>query len=150
MSTLNGTTPDTSAGGAASTNAQLSIYLDGSTLSKSISGLKIATGGVANNEIASAAAIAFTKMAALTVSRALQTNASTGFVEASGVTNTELGYVSGVTSAIQTQFGGKLNLSGGTMSGAISMGTTNKITDLATPTLNYDAATKKYVDDTVS
>ena len=42
----------------------------------------------------------------LTVSRALQSNAS-GKVEVSSVTTTELGYVSGVTSALQTQLNAK-------------------------------------------
>jgi hypothetical protein len=40
----------------------------------------------------------------------------------------------------------KLSLSGGTMSGAIAMGT-NKITGVGNPTLAQDAATKDYVDD---
>lgn len=40
----------------------------------------------------------------------------------------------------------KLDLAGGTMSGAIAMGN-NKITGLATPTADGDAANKKYVDD---
>jgi hypothetical protein len=39
----------------------------------------------------------------------------------------------------------KLNLAGGTMSGAIAMGS-NKITGLGTPTDNADATTKLYVD----
>jgi glycine cleavage system H lipoate-binding protein len=60
-------------------------------------------------------------------------------------TTTELNYVDGVTSAIQTQLDNKLALAGGTMSGAIAMGT-NKITGLGTPTDATDAATKAYVD----
>jgi hypothetical protein len=46
-----------------------------------------------------------------------------------------------VTNSLAT----KLNLSGGTMSGAIAMGT-NKITGVGNPTSNQDAATKYYVD----
>jgi len=46
-----------------------------------------------------------------------------------------------VTNSIAT----KLALAGGTMTGAIAMGT-NKITGLGTPTANQDAATKTYVD----
>lgn len=42
----------------------------------------------------------------------------------------------------------KLNLAGGTMSGAIAMGT-NKITGLGDPTAAQDAATKAYVDTAV-
>jgi hypothetical protein len=40
----------------------------------------------------------------------------------------------------------KLNLAGGTMTGAIAMGT-SKITGVGDPTANQDATTKKYVDD---
>jgi hypothetical protein len=46
-----------------------------------------------------------------------------------------------VTNEIAT----KLSLAGGTMTGAIAMGT-NKITGLGNPTSNQDAATKTYVD----
>jgi hypothetical protein len=46
-----------------------------------------------------------------------------------------------VTNSLAT----KLPLAGGTMSGAIAMGT-NKITGLGTPTSNTDAATKAYAD----
>ena len=49
-----------------------------------------------------------------------------------------------VTNSLAT----KLPLAGGTMSGAIAMGT-NKITGMGNPTLAQDAATKYYVDNTV-
>ena len=47
----------------------------------------------------------------LTINRALASNAS-GQVAASSVTSTELGYLSGVTSALQTQINAKLNVTG--------------------------------------
>lgn len=59
-----------------------------------------------NTEINASAAIAYSKLAALTTNRALQSDGS-GIVSVSSVTNTELGYLSGVTSAIQTQLDGK-------------------------------------------
>jgi len=86
---------------------QLALELDGSTLSKSASGVKVADGGISNTQVNASAAIDYSKLAALTASRALQSNGS-GFVSASSVTNTELGYVSGVTSAIQTQINSKM------------------------------------------
>ncbi len=61
---------------------------------------------IENADIKAAAAIAVDKLAALTVNRAVQSSA-TGFLEVSSVTNIELGYLSGVTSSIQSQFGGK-------------------------------------------
>lgn len=61
---------------------------------------------IVNADINASAAIALNKLAALTANRATETDAS-GFIVASTVTNTELGYVSGVTSSIQTQLNGK-------------------------------------------
>jgi hypothetical protein len=49
---------------------------------------------------------------------------------------------------LTTSLGEKLALAGGTMSGAIAMGT-SKITGLGDPTSAQDAATKNYVDTTV-
>jgi hypothetical protein len=67
--------------------------------------------GIANNVIVDAdinanAAIALTKLAASTPSRAAAFDAS-GFLVPSTVTSTEQGYLSGVSSNIQTQFVGK-------------------------------------------
>ena len=61
---------------------------------------------IVNADIKSSAAIAFSKMATLTASRALVSN-SDGELEVSAVTSTEIGYLDGVTSAIQTQLDAK-------------------------------------------
>ncbi len=60
-------------------------------------------------------------------------------------TNTKYPTVTAVNTGLAT----KLNLTGGTMTGAIAMGT-NKITGLGTPTANQDATTKVYVDTLVN
>ncbi len=57
------------------------------------------------------------------------------------VSATELGYVNGVTSAIQTQLDDKLSKTGGTMTGAITLS--------GAPTESLHAATKAYVDSAV-
>jgi hypothetical protein len=61
---------------------------------------------VANAQVDANAAIALTKLAAITASVVPVANAS-GFLVASAVTATELGYLSGVTSAVQTQLDAK-------------------------------------------
>jgi len=63
--------------------AQLAVKLDGSTLSKSSSGLRVATGGITNTEVA-------TGIDAIKVANG-------------SVSNTEFQYLDGVTSSIQTQ-----------------------------------------------
>ena len=62
----------------------------------------IGSGVIVNADINSSAAIAFSKMADLTASRALVSD-SNGDVSVSAVTSTEIGHLDGVTSAIQTQ-----------------------------------------------
>ncbi len=62
----------------------------------------IAAGAVDNGKIAAGAAIDLNKLAALTPDSAVISDGF-GFLTASDTTSTELGYVSGVTSAIQTQ-----------------------------------------------
>ena len=61
---------------------------------------------VVNSNVGNSAAIALTKLAAATVSRALVSDGS-GFVSAATTTAAEIGHVSGVTSAIQTQINAK-------------------------------------------
>ena len=60
-----------------------------------------------------------------------------------------LGNDANYSTTITTALAGKLPLAGGTMSGAIAMGT-NKITGLGTPTVSTDAATKAYADSIVA
>ncbi len=61
---------------------------------------------IVNADVDAAAAIDFSKMANLTVSRALVSDGS-GDVSVATTTATEIGYVNGVTSAIQTQLNAK-------------------------------------------
>ena len=63
--------------------------------------------------------------------------------ELAAALNDDPNFSTTVTNSIAT----KLPLAGGTMSGAIAMGT-NKITGLGDPVANQDAATKKYTTDT--
>jgi hypothetical protein len=63
---------------------------------------ELAASAVTNAKVSASAAIALSKLAALTATIVPITDAS-GVLSSSAVTPTELGYVSGVTSAIQTQ-----------------------------------------------
>lgn len=61
---------------------------------------------IRNGNVASDASIEFTKLEALTASRVLVSN-GTGELTVSSITSSELGYLTGTTSAIQTQLDGK-------------------------------------------
>lgn len=127
------------------TDAQIAIKIDGSTLSKTASGLKVAALGVTNSEIATAAGIAFSKMAALTANKALASNGA-GVVIATTVTDTELGYLSGVTSSIQTQINSLS--SGGANTTLSNLGTTAINANLipaADVTINAGSSAKNYL-----
>lgn len=86
------------------------------------------SGSIVDSDVASGAAIALSKLAALTNhNRALQSNGS-GIISESAVTSTELGYVSGVTSAIQTQLNAKVNTSAvGAANGVASLDSGGKV-----------------------
>ena len=77
---------------------------------------------IENADIKAAAAIAVNKLAATTASRALVSDGS-GFVSAATTTSTEIGFVNGVTSAIQTQLDAKVAKSTFTTKGDILVGT---------------------------
>lgn len=88
--------------------------------------LPVANGGtnsssaLSNNRVIKSAGGAIVEAAAITANRALASDAN-GIPVHTAVTDTELGYVSGVTSAIQTQFTGKVSTSGDTMTGNLIM-----------------------------
>lgn len=65
---------------------------------------------IENADIKNGAAIALAKLAATTADRALVSDGS-GFISPSSTTATEVGYLSGVTSAIQTQLNSKIGYS---------------------------------------
>ena len=109
-------------------NASAAIDYSKLNLNGTITSADIVNGTIVNGDINASAAIDWTKLGI-----------------SSTVSSTEIGYVDGVTSAIQTQLDAKLPTTGGTMSGAIAMGT-SKITGMGDPTLAQDAATKAYVD----
>ncbi len=79
-----------------------------------------------------------------TPSRALILD-GTSKLTASATTSTELGYLSGTTSSVQTQLNTKLSLSGGTMTGDINMGSffINCSND---PSSSNQLTRKSYVD----
>ena len=66
----------------------------------------IGSGVIVNDDVNASAALEFSKMENLTASRALVSD-SNGDVSAATTTSTEIGYVNGVTSAIQTQLDAK-------------------------------------------
>ena len=68
----------------------------------------------------------------LTVGSATLSEAELEILDGATVTTTELNYVDGVTSSIQTQLNNKLSLSGGAMTGAITTNSTFDGVDIAT------------------
>lgn len=90
-----------------------------------------------NNRVIKSAGGAIVEAAAITANRALASDAN-GIPVHSSVTDTELGHVSGVTGAIQTQLDAKLPKAGGTMTGDLVLA--------GDPDSALKAATKQYVD----
>lgn len=82
------------------------LRLSDSSLAVDAGGLKLNTAGVSNVHIAPGAAISFSKLAPTTASRAIVSDGS-GQLSPSAVTSSELLYLSGVTSPLQSQISGK-------------------------------------------
>ncbi|MAR97517.1 MAG: hypothetical protein CMG17_07730, partial [Candidatus Marinimicrobia bacterium] len=114
LDTLDGITADTSElnilDGATLTTTELN-YVDGvtSAIQTQLDAKQASVSGAASTITGSN----------LTASRALVSNGS-GKVAVSAVTSTELGYLDGVTSAIQTQLNAKAALAGATFTGAVT------------------------------
>ena len=94
-------------GNVSSLPASVDTNAVGDILGDATNGLTIKALAITNAMLSANAAIAHSKMAALTASVVPVTDAS-GFVTSSATTATELGYLHGVTSAIQTQIGTKM------------------------------------------
>ena len=75
----------------------------------------IAAGVIVNGDVNSSAAISLSKLATVTADRALISNGS-GIITASSISTTKLGFLSNVTSDLQTQLDSKI----GSVTGAIS------------------------------
>lgn len=138
-------------GNASNVSAAVDTDSVGDVQADHSAGLTIKSGVIVDGQISASAAISLSKLAALTASRALVSDGS-GVISVSAVTSTELGYVSGVTSSIQTQINAKANdadviKKDGSVAFTAdqSMGGF-KLTSLAAPTSASDAATKGYVD----
>ena len=96
--------------------------------------LKAGLGQIVNADVNASAAIARTKLAAGTASRAVVTDGSGVMTEAT-TTAAEIGYVNGVTSAIQGQIDSKAALAGNrTFSGFTALGTGNTQINIKTLT----------------
>lgn len=90
----------------------------------SLSGVtSITANSIVNADVNTSAAIAVSKLAAVTASRAVVSDSS-GFLTTSTATAIEVGYLSGVTSAIQTQLDSKI----GSVTGAISTVVSSNLT----------------------
>lgn len=102
-------------------DGDLSVAISSNRLTFEGSRLLIASAAeIVNADISASAAIAVTKLAALTASRAVVSNGS-GFLASATTTATEIGYVNGVTSAIQTQIDLKTSAASPTFTGTVTL-----------------------------
>jgi hypothetical protein len=101
-------------GGGASGDVTLNVNLGSIFASPTFTGTAVLAAGTVTNDLVVGGNIRDT---GFTASRALATDGSLNIVTTS-VTATELGYLAGVTSALQTQINGKINTSNGAVATA--------------------------------
>jgi hypothetical protein len=101
---------------------------------------------IVNADVAAAAAIAVNKLAAVTASKAVASDSS-GFLVAASTTAAELDFVSGVTSAIQTQLGSKVPDTRTVNGHALSTDVTVNISELGSVSLASPAINQTLVFD---
>lgn len=104
-------------------NVATSVTPSGDVTISNTGATAITPGVIVNADISGSAAIAFSKLAALTASKATVTD-GLGVITTSTTSATELGYVTGVTSSIQTQ----LNSKQATITGAATTITSANLT----------------------
>jgi len=98
-------------------SADLALTVNGSD-ELTFGGGALLSGAIVDAEVDAAAAITLSKLAVVTASRALVSSAG-GVITAGTTTAAEIGYVNGVTSAIQTQIDGKATTGSPTFSGNV-------------------------------
>lgn len=132
-------------------STQLALELDGSTLSKSATGVKVADGGISNTQVNAAAAIAYSKLALSNSIVNADINASAAIdatkIADGSVTSTEFQFINTLTSNAQTQINGKANTNLGNIVNVIANITPDSINtyDLGSSSLPWRTLNTKNV-----
>ena len=94
----------------------------GKIANAAVTAAKIASENISDSHISNSAAIAQYKISGLTTDLStIANNIATKQDKISGVTDTEIGYLDGVTSNVQSQIDGKASLSGATFTGSVEI-----------------------------
>jgi hypothetical protein len=132
-------------------STQLALELDGSTLSKSASGVKVADGGISNTQVNAAAAIAYSKLNLSNSIVNADINASAAIdatkIADGSVTSAEFQFINSLTSNAQTQINGKANTNLGNIVNVIANITPDSINtyDLGSSSLPWRTLNTKNV-----
>ena len=94
----------------------------GKIANAAVTAAKIASENISDSHISNTAAIAQSKISGLVTDLStIANNIATKQDKISGVTDTEIGYLDGVTSNVQSQIDGKASLSGATFTGSVEI-----------------------------